>query len=85
MTLSGILTNLVRWVGLAPVVRCDPLPVLRDPAGREMREFLTEFRIDGRTFGDSVIAYDLADAEQMVADMRSSLRVVGELEERGRL
>lgn len=85
MILSGLLTTLARWVGLAPAVRCEPLPELSDPAGREMREFLTEFRIDGRTFGDSVIAYDLADAERLVADMRNSLRVVGELEERGRL
>lgn len=81
----GILATFARWFGFSSTISRDPLPVLKDAAGRDMREFLTEFRIDGRTFGDSVIAYDRADAEKLVADMRNSLRVVGELEERGRL
>lgn len=85
MTLSGVLESFAHWFGLTHTVRCDPQPVLRDTAGRELREFLTEFRIDGRTFGDSVIAYDLADAERLVADMRSSLRIVGELVARAEL
>lgn len=87
--LPGLLRNWLNSargkVADAGCTLCQTLPVLRDPAGREMREYLTEFRIDGRTFGDSVIAYDLADAERLVSDMRNSLRVVGEVVERGQI
>ena len=60
MKLSAILATVKSWFGYETTVQ--PVVHLSDPAGRELREFLTEFRIDGHTFGDSVIAYALPDS-----------------------
>lgn len=59
----------------------DPEPAFRtsDHRGRAMFRFLAEYRIDGRTFGISFWAYDLADAERRVASMRANLSLQGQI------
>lgn len=50
-----------------------------DPAGRKMFSFLAEYAIEGGTFAINFFAYDFADAEQRVAEMRSSLVLAGQI------
>ncbi|MDK4702237.1 MULTISPECIES: hypothetical protein [unclassified Rhizobium] len=50
-----------------------------DRNGRTMFRFLADYQIDGRTFGISFWAYDLADAERRVASMRANLSLQGQI------
>jgi hypothetical protein len=44
-----------------------------------MFRFLADYEIDGRTFGISFWAYDLADAERRVTSMRTNLSLQGQI------
>lgn len=59
----------------------DPEPEFctSDRSGRSMFRFLADYKIDGRTFGISFWAYDLADAERRVAIMRANLSLQGQI------
>lgn len=59
--------------------RPDPDLVCHDAFGREMRTYVLEYKMNGRRWGLSVVAYSMEDAESRVAAMRNSLVLCGEL------
>lgn len=59
--------------GPAPEFRCT------DTDGFPMFAFLAEYEIDGRWFGISFYAYDLADADSRIAAIKESLSYRGQI------
>ncbi|MDX3924973.1 MAG: hypothetical protein QHC90_04080 [Shinella sp.] len=50
-----------------------------DDRGREMRTYVLDYEMDGSTWGATILAYSMEDAQKRVDAMRKSLSLRGEL------
>lgn len=57
----------------------DPEFVKQDDFGRPMYLFGLDYKMDGKSWGTQLWAYDFADAEARAAAMRESLAVYGQI------
>ena len=59
--------------------RPDASLLSRDDLGRELRTYTFDYEMDGETWGFSILAYSMEDAERRSGAIRSSVKLCGEI------
>ena len=59
--------------------RPDASLLSQDDLGRELRTYAFDYEMDGETWGFSILAYSMEDAERRSRAIRSSVKLCGEI------
>ena len=59
--------------------RPDASLLSHDESGRELRTYAFDYEMDGETWGFSILAYSMEDAERRARAIRSSVKLCGEI------
>lgn len=59
--------------------RPDASFLSQDDHGRELRTYAFDYEMDGETWGFSILAYSMEDAERRSRAIRSSVKLCGEI------